>query len=365
VLLTDLSPATKYYYSIGTGAITLQGTSSNYFFTAPAAGSRRPIRAWVLGDPGTDWPSQKSVRNAYYRFTGAKHTDLVLALGDNAYSGGTDGQYQKAFFDAYRDVFKHCVIWPALGNHDARSANSATQSGVYFDVFTLPTLGQAGGVLSGTEAYYSFNWGNAHFVCLNSHDGDLSTNGLMLTWLKEDLSANRQDWTIAFWHEPPYSKGSHDSDDEKDSDRRMTLVRERLVPIIERGGVDLVLCGHSHVYERSYLLRGHFGASNTLEAGMIKERGDGAPGSAGRPYRKPGPGPVPNSGTIYMNAGSAGHATRRTKLHELNHPAMCVSLNVAGSVILDIAGPSLGARFLDGTGTVRDHFQILKSLEAR
>jgi Calcineurin-like phosphoesterase len=77
---------------------------------------------------------QKAVRDAYERRTGIRRTDLVLALGDNAYSGGTDAQYQRAFFDIYRDLFKHSVLWPAMGNHDARSADSATESGVYYQL---------------------------------------------------------------------------------------------------------------------------------------------------------------------------------------------------------------------------------------
>jgi hypothetical protein len=102
-------------------------------------------------------------------------------LGDNAYSTGTDEEHQIAVFDIYRDILKTSVVWPTLGNHDAGSAASITQSGVYYDIFTLPTMGQAGGLMSGTEAYYSFDYGNVHYVCLNSQDTDRSPNGAMLT----------------------------------------------------------------------------------------------------------------------------------------------------------------------------------------
>ena len=70
--------------------------------------------------------------------------------------------------------------------------SSITQSGVYYDIFTLPTRGQAGGLASGTEAYYSFNYANIHFICLDSHDSDRSTDGAMMQWLKADLAATRR-----------------------------------------------------------------------------------------------------------------------------------------------------------------------------
>jgi len=96
------------------------------------------------------------VRDAYERSRGGAGTDLILTLGDNAYSDGTEREYERCFFDVYRDQLKRAILWPAFGNHDARSADSATESGVYYDLFTLPRLGQAGGVASGVEAYYSF-----------------------------------------------------------------------------------------------------------------------------------------------------------------------------------------------------------------
>ena len=106
-------------------------------------------------------------------------------------------------------ILRQTVLWPTLGNHDGRSADSATQSGPYYDIFTLPKNAQAGGLASGTEAYYSYDVGNVHFICLDSDDTDRSTSGPMMAWLDEDLAATTQQWIIAYWHHPPYSKGSH------------------------------------------------------------------------------------------------------------------------------------------------------------
>ncbi len=176
-------------------------------------------------------------------------------LGDNAYSNGTDAEYQSAVFDIYPTLLRKSVVWPTMGNHDGYSSTSSSQSGPYFSIFSLPKNAEAGGVASGTEAYYSFDYGNIHFICLDSEGSSRSSHGAMLEWLRLDLAATTKDWIIAYWHHPPYSKGSHDSDTETN----LVDMRQNALPILEAGGVDLVLTGHSHSYERSYLLDGHYG----------------------------------------------------------------------------------------------------------
>jgi len=175
----------------------------------------------------------------------------------------------------------------------------------------------------------------------------------MLTWLKADLAATKQDWRIAFWHHPPYSKGSHDSDKEPE----LIQMRQYALPILESYGVDLVLTGHSHSYERSYLLNGHYGKSNTLTSSMIVDAGDGHEDGDGA-YEKP-LGFAPHAGTVYAVVGSSGDTTGGL----LNHPAMYLSLNELGSLILDIDGYRLDAKFLSSSGSVRDYFTIKKDTD--
>ena len=302
VTLSGLSPATKYYYAVGTDTDILAGGDSLHFFeTAPSPGQPHSVRIWVLGDSGTgDWNAQR-VRDGYYAFTGARYTDLWLMLGDNAYERGTDAEYQVAVFDTYPDTLRTSALWPTFGNHDALSASSWTQSGPYYDVFSLPTNGEAGGVPSGTEAYYSFDFANIHFVVLDAEDMAWQNPNSMLTWLQADLSNTTQDWIIAFWHRPPYSKGNHDSDSEANSVRMRSL----FVPVLEAYGVDLVLSGHSHAYERSFLLDGHYGLSSTLTSAMIKDGGDGRPSGDGAYSKVYGP----HGGTVYIVSGSSGRLT--------------------------------------------------------
>src|SRR5262245_32952132 len=99
VNLSDLNPDTRYFYSIGSTIETLAGGGNRYYFFTPTMfGTPKPTRVWVLGDPGTQKPGQRRVRDAYYKFTDTRHTDLWLMLGDNAYSAGKDDEYQGAVF---------------------------------------------------------------------------------------------------------------------------------------------------------------------------------------------------------------------------------------------------------------------------
>ena len=209
--------------------------------------------------------------------------------------------------------------------------------------------------MSGTEAYYSFDYGNAHFISLNTCDVDRSRDGVMAKWLKADLAANKLDWTIAYFHHPPYPKGSHESDAVKGENTDLTEVRENLIPILEEGGTDLVLLGHSHSYERSYLLDGHYGRSKSLKESHKKNKGSGREDGDGA-YTKPTLGPAPHEGTVYVVAGSSGKISGGS----LDHPAMYFSTNSLGSLVLDIEGPKLQATFLNEAGKKLDYFTILK-----
>jgi len=354
VTVAGLAADTKYFYSVGSTSAVLTGPDADTFFvTSPVPGVAKNTRVWVLGDAGTNNSSQKAVRDAYYSFTGTRHTDLWLMLGDNAYPDGTDSDYQAAVFgatNAYPKMLRKSVLWSTMGNHEGHSADSLTQSGPYYSIFTFPTNGEAGGLASGTEAYYSFDYGNIHFICLESYQipensGAFST---MKTWLTNDLNATAREWIVAFWHHPPYSKGSHDSDTES----QLVKMRTDVNPILEQGGVDLVLSGHSHAYERSYLIDGHYGTSTTFTAAM---KVDGGSGRDPAPYHK-GAGTPAHEGAVYVVAGSSGQASGGS----LNHPAMFISLNNLGSLVVDIDGSRLDAKFLRENGTVADYFTLVK-----
>lgn len=348
ITLTGLSADTRYYYSVGNAAGVLAGNDANHFVvTHPPAGVGKPTRIWVLGDAGTATSSQQAVRNAYYTFTGSRHTDLWLMLGDNAYTSGTDAQFQAAVFNMYPEMLRKSVLWSTRGNHESTDASGS----VYYNLHTFPTAGQAGGEPSGTEAYYSWDYGNIHFICLDSFGSSRSATGPMANWLNADLAANTRQWTIALWHHPPYTKGSHNSDNEIE----LIEMRQNFLPILEDAGVDLVLGGHSHSYERSFLLDGHYGGSSTLTAVNKKDGGSGREDGTGA-YQKPTDGPASHEGAVYVVAGSSG----QTSGGQLNHPAMFISLNNLGSLVVDVDTNRMDVKFLRETGATGDYFTLIK-----
>jgi Calcineurin-like phosphoesterase len=352
VRVGGLEPAARYYYSVGTSITVLAGADPDHWFaTAPFGNDRSPTQIWAIGDSGTASAGSAAVRDGYLISSAGVPSDVWLMLGDNAYPDGTDAEYQAAVFDTYPTILRSTPLSPTLGNHDSHSATSSTQSGPYYEIFSLPTAGQAGGIATGTEAYYSFDHGNIHFVCLDSADTSLDPADEMLQWLDADLRATTADWIITFFHHPPYSKGSHDSDLEE----RLIEVRENVVPLLEENGVDLVLNGHSHHYERSFLLDGHYGFSDSFDPDvMVLDDGDGRVEGDG-PYTKP---TGPHQGTVYVVNGTGGWSGGAGA--GLDHPAMYTGSEQLGSVILTADGDTLGLRFIDTTGTPLDWFTVVK-----
>jgi len=352
ITLTGLPSDTRVFYSIGTATLRLAGGDASTAFTTAPVTPSHPTRIWILGDSG-DPAGSDDVRNGWLAYAGGQPPDFWLMLGDNAYNSGTDAEFQAAVFNVYPTILRGSTLWPTRGNHDAFWPAPTLN---YYDHFTMPTAGECGGAPSGTEAWYSFDWGNAHFICLDSEGSNRSPGSPMLTWLATDLAASHKTWTIAFWHHPPYSKGSHDSDNPDDSGGRMRDMRENVLPVLESAGVDLVLTGHSHSYERSCLLDEHYGQSTSLDDSMKVDPGDGQENGDG-PYVKPTPGSAaPHEGEVHIVAG----ASSRLIAGALNHPAMVAGLNVLGSVDLTIDGLRLDARYIDTSGNVRDEFTIIK-----
>ena len=361
VTLTGLTPDTQYYYSVGSTASTLASGADFSFFTAPPAGTAQPTRIWVLGDSGTANSIAASVRNGYTSFAAGRYTDVWLMLGDNAYDSGTDAEYQAAVFDMYPSYLRQSVLWSTIGNHDTASSTNPPLTIPHFQIFTNPTGGQAGGVPSGTEKYYSFDYGRIHFICLDSMTSSRTAGSAMLTWLQSDLESTTLDWIIAFWHHPPYTKGSHNSDTET----QLVEMRTNILPILEAGGVDLVLTGHSHSYERSFLLNGHYGSSATLTPAMKLDAGSGREGGTGA-YEKPA-GLAGNQGAVYAVAGNGGHVTNwdggsTAEFNPAPHPAMFMSVLHLGSMVLDVDGNRLDAKMIRETGAVDDYFTIIKNV---
>ena len=350
--IDELEPATRYYYAVFDGDRRLAGGDEQHHFkTSPVAGSKQGLRIWIVGDSGTAGRFQRQVYTAlqgFLRETG-RPLDAFLHMGDMAYPDGTDREFQLTFFDIYQPTLCNTVCWPTMGNHEGHTSRGRLGFGPYYDAYVVPTAGEAGGAASGSEAYYSFDIASVHFICLDSHDLDREPTGAMAQWLVADLEKAQGDWLIAFWHHPPYTKGSHDSDRED----QLVEMRTHIMPILESGGVDLVLAGHSHIYERSMLIDGAYSTPTTAE-GVVLDDGDGDPNGDG-PYRK-SQGLNPHEGTIAIVAGHGGAGISRKG----TMPIMRQIIVEHGSVILDIEGDTLTGTMINKDQIKRDVFSIVK-----
>ena len=433
--LEGLSADTVYYYAfqeVGPEADIMS------FRTAPASGAVPAdgnTHIWLLGDSGTATEKQGGsyshegeaidVMNGFLEYNksqaGNEPLDMLLLLGDNAYLEGTDEQWQGAFFDIYTEIIKGVATWPTIGNHEMGTGapfnicvyrripacdsgpvlmnlggissssdpdsydsdgDGPDSSGLpYLNIFTLPAKGEMGGVPSGTEQYYSLNYGNVHVVSLDSQltNRDEAQRATMRDWLVDDLSANELDWTIVIFHHPPYSKGSnHDSDREQNEiDMRVTFA-----PVFENYGVDVIYSGHSHSYERSWYLRGHYGMSDSFDItnnAFLDADGNPSLGQGSKPYQQG----EAEGRSVYTVAGNAGKADKEKPCPEgmemgctlpnwLKHPAHRTfsqltpeyksnGIALKGSIVLDAKESTLTSRFVDENGQVLDYFTITRN----
>ena len=229
--LDELVPSSAYCYEV---LVDDQVVASNLRFDTSWPSNGRKVRILAFGDSGNASAEQAALRDEFL-----KHDfDVFLHLGDMAYGDGRYTEFEERVFTMYRDLLHRTPTWPTIGNHEYGIANGQP----YVDVYHLPEMALQE---ADQERYYSFDVGDVHFVSLDSNTEMLlkvlAPNN-MLDWLRQDLEATDKTWKIVFFHHPPFSS----------SERTANLQIQLLInPILEEHGVDAVLCGHDHHYERS------------------------------------------------------------------------------------------------------------------
>ena len=226
--VTDLAPGTRYAYVPRADGIPL-GAESVFRTDDPG----RPFSFLVVGDSGTIGVHQAAVRDRMLETP----ADFLLHTGDMVYPDGAADDFDPKFFWPYRDLLRRLVFWPCLGNHDYDTAAAAPWRAAFYTPANNP---------AGSENYYSFDFGNARVVVLNSN-GNTTPGSPQYTFLDRELGGSTASWKFVVFHHTIYSSGHHGS--------RLDL-RNNLVPLFDQHGVDVVLMGHDHDYERTLPLRG-------------------------------------------------------------------------------------------------------------
>ena len=218
-IASDLEPSTVYCYGVDGSA---PATARAGFKTAPATDSTETVRFLAFGDSGGGGADQYALLDQMYTVP----YELMIHTGDIAYDDGTIAEFENNVFGVYAELFRSIPFFPAPGNHEY---NSTANAAPFRSVFSLP--GNTG------NTWYSYDWGQVHFASLDTEE-DYPTQ---IEWLDRDLAATDKPWKIVYLHRPPYSSGEHGSD---------TGLRTKLAPVLEKHGVQLVLAGHDHHYER-------------------------------------------------------------------------------------------------------------------
>ncbi len=181
------------------------------------------LRFAVVGDFGTGGRQAMEIANGMATSYTLDPFEIVLTTGDNFYSGDPKERFDDAFSAPFRPLLDAGVTFhPTIGNHDL--ADGRPDEAV--DVSGLP------------NRYYSFVRGPITFVALDTNRLDRR----QVEWLSETLACSTTPWQVVYMHHPPYSSGRHGSD---------LRVRRAIESIVVRAGVELVLAGHDHNYERT------------------------------------------------------------------------------------------------------------------
>lgn len=331
VHVCGLTPSTTYFYRVGG-----PGHWSRVFevSTAPVAGSTEPFSFGVTGD------SRGYEDNA---FAISQHrlldraVDFELFSGDAVVIGSAQAQWDQFFTQvegtfSVEDFLATRPLMMANGNHDLLSVN-------YLAQFALPQ-DESDGEIGQGEEWYSFDYGNAHFVVLNDTVLDDAILGNQeAAWLDADLAAvdrTMTPWVFVMHHRPFYTCQSTHSPD--------TSLRAAWQPIFDRYHVDFVLAGHNHVYERSAPIQGLDGS----EGRVAPQGANGIPViSAGVP-----------SGTIYMVAAGVG-----APLYPVNTtcPTSLEGESVRNYVVFEVADRTIHMTAYDAlTNTVLDEIEYTK-----
>ena len=242
VNISGLTPDTEYVYRVGD-----EGAWSESLYFTTAADTEK-FTFLYLGDVQSGYSEWGDMLNSI----DSSYPQIKFSLlgGDLTDNGSNETEWGQ-FLDAAAGYFSQISLMPTLGNHDGI---------MYLRFFALPDNGPAGL----EQEFYSFDYGNAHFVVLNS---SYNTNEAAKQWLREDLQSTTKGWKFAMFHHPAYPA----FEDYKSIDESIC---ENWVPILEDNGVDMVFVGHQHEYMRTYPIYQGEIQSNPAAYGIVYVMGN-------------------------------------------------------------------------------------------
>lgn len=326
--LTGLHLNSRYHYRVRmNGRSLLEG----YFTTRKPRGVKS--RFVAFGDNSCGDISDHAIAYQAYQ----ARPDFVMNTGDNVYNNGLDGEYARYFFPVYNadvagphigaPLLRSVPYYSVIANHDLTGNDPNTHrpvvdfsrhadGGAYYTnlhyplngpVPTYPTLavGNADAVAlfkacAGTRypgmANYSYDYGDAHFLCLDSNLYVDPTDPSLQEWIARDLDASKAPWKFVVYHHPAFNVG-----DDHYTEQHMRV----LSPLFEQHGVDVVLSGHEHNYQRTRPLR--FAPTDLAGAKKINSGKRLVPGKFNVDTRFDGRAATRPDGILYIVTGAGGN----------------------------------------------------------
>ena len=391
--LSGLDLSQTYYYRLRGGGQTI---AEGYFATRKKRG--QPSRFVAFGDNAYGDPGQRAV--AYYAYQA--HPDFIMNTGDNVYESGRDSEYAAYFYPIYNadmpdpkvgaPLLRSVPFYTVMANHDVHHKNAAKLPVADFDQYRdalayytamhlplngpqpapspTPTLGDAAliadfeacaGPRFPRMANYSFDHGDAHFLCLDSNDYIDPTDPALHVWIDADLKATDALWKFVVYHHPAFNVGA-----KHHTEQHMRV----LSPLFEAHGVDFCLHGHEHVYQRTMPLR--FQPTDLSNAAPSHGSHRHIPGVFtvdkvfdGKTQTKP-------NGIIYVTTGAGGKelydpgfddAPEKWLYADDNNAAYNARFfsSLHSLTVFDIHGPSLVMTQMDETGKEVERITVTKA----
>lgn len=235
---TRVAPLVRYYTALHVGAPSTT-------WALPALTPRPAVRLAAAGDVGTGAGAEHATAAAMARLASSRRYDALLLLGDNVYPAGDPNRVTATVFGPFRPLLAAgTTLLPVLGNHDIERGNADRQAAA---------LGMPG-------RWYATTVGDVLVVSL---DSSRAADPAQRAFLQRTLAGTTATWKIAEPHFPPYSAGYHGSN---------MASRRAFEPLFRRFGVQLVLSGHDHDYQRS---RPRGGVTYIVSGGAAKLRRTG------------------------------------------------------------------------------------------
>jgi 3',5'-cyclic AMP phosphodiesterase CpdA len=378
--MSGLTPGSTFSYRVlknGAVVFTSEGKAPK--------NDKQAYRFVAIGDIGAQTPDQKLLAVQAYK---AK-PDLVVVPGDIVYNTGLITEYRTKFWNIYNSDKETAESAPIMcsvpfvaapGNHDigSRDLDRLPQGLAYFMFWDQPLNGPTGTegngwipMLKGSDvnkkaftdaagdAYprmgnFSFNYGNAHWLILDSNPYVDQADKTLTDWIKNDLaSAQGATWRFVMFHHPGFNSSREHFEEQQ---------MRTLSPIFEAGNVDVVINGHVHNYQRSFPLT--FTPDQPTVNDGTRKRGHVVTGNwildnnyDGKTVTKP-------KGIIYIVTGAGGA--------DLYNPEQTADVNswqkftskflstVHSLTVVDVDGKTLNFRQVSAEGKEIDSFKVTK-----